>query len=417
MSGYAWSDNIGWISFNCTNPGNNCATSNYGVHKDATTGNLTGYAWSDNIGWIQFGGLSTFPTGPGTTAQNSQVVGTNLIGWARAVAGVGRTDGWDGWIALSGTGYGVTLNTTTNAFSNFAWGSDVVGWVSFSGNGYGVIIGAAPLTMSGTLTPATSSCIIASGASTCNINFSWTTTNPVATSSVTKPTNITVGTGNTGTNVPFSIKWGGETFYLYNNATLLAQSTIASTSVTCVGGTSWDGTKCAVAAASFFVTLSATPNPVTLLTGSTTGSTTLTWVTSPSPNVPTSCTATASPTNFAWSGAKAIAGGSQSITGLRAGTYNFTITCSKTTVIGTSATTITTPPSTVTVVVGPAVVSVAGRCSDPMKHYKCLVGGIETDTGTNRKSSSTRATWDCLGSGTGATAQCSEKKTPEYKEN
>ena len=56
MSGYAWSSNIGWISFNCTND-DTCSTVNYGVHKDED-GTIVGYAWSSNIGWIRFGGLS-----------------------------------------------------------------------------------------------------------------------------------------------------------------------------------------------------------------------------------------------------------------------------------------------------------------------------------------------------------------------
>lgn len=56
MSGWAWSENIGWISFNSTDdqdpstPGIQPATSNYGVNKNAD-GTLAGYAWSSNIGW------------------------------------------------------------------------------------------------------------------------------------------------------------------------------------------------------------------------------------------------------------------------------------------------------------------------------------------------------------------------------
>ena len=51
ISGYAWSNNVGWISLNCTNS-NSCATSNYGVHVNPSTGNFSGYAWNDNVGWI-----------------------------------------------------------------------------------------------------------------------------------------------------------------------------------------------------------------------------------------------------------------------------------------------------------------------------------------------------------------------------
>ena len=140
LGGYAWSPNIGWISFSCTNGANTCGTTNYGVHK--TSGGLLtgdeansvpGYAWSSSIGWIQFGGLSGFPSGSGTNAVNAQIDGSgNLIGWARALSYGG---GWDGWISLSGTSpnYGVTF--LSNAFSGYAWGSDVVGWINFDSGG------------------------------------------------------------------------------------------------------------------------------------------------------------------------------------------------------------------------------------------------------------------------------------------
>jgi len=74
LSGWAWSDNIGWISFNSTNT--NDAT-DYGVNENPD-GTLVGYAWSSNIGWIQFGGLSGFPNGSGTQQKNAQVNGNNL---------------------------------------------------------------------------------------------------------------------------------------------------------------------------------------------------------------------------------------------------------------------------------------------------------------------------------------------------
>ena len=78
LTGYAWSDNIGWISF---------ATSTYnqdGVSIDSS-GNISGYAWSDNIGWIKFGGLSVnFPSGSGTQSQDANINGNNFKGWARA---------------------------------------------------------------------------------------------------------------------------------------------------------------------------------------------------------------------------------------------------------------------------------------------------------------------------------------------
>lgn len=116
-------------------------TLTYGVYLDNATGMFSGWAWSDNIGWIKFGGLSGFPSGIGTVSQNVQLDSSNkIIGWARACAGTvtgdcssmeSRNDGWDGWISLSGTGYGVVLNGTD--LSGYAWGSDVIGWMDFTG--------------------------------------------------------------------------------------------------------------------------------------------------------------------------------------------------------------------------------------------------------------------------------------------
>lgn len=132
-SGYAWSDTIGWISLNNLNAGD---ATNYGVNID-TAGNFSGYAWSDNIGWVSFNAsqLSGCPSGSCAPFLDWD---TGIVsGWARACAGTAtgncgsqasRTDGWDGWIRLSG----LSVNTATGDFSGFAWGSDVVGWVDFS---------------------------------------------------------------------------------------------------------------------------------------------------------------------------------------------------------------------------------------------------------------------------------------------
>ncbi|MBU4141678.1 hypothetical protein KKE99_02290 [Patescibacteria group bacterium] len=49
LSGYAWSENAGWISF---------APSGGGVLLD-DTGDFSGYAWGENIGWVSFNCLNT----------------------------------------------------------------------------------------------------------------------------------------------------------------------------------------------------------------------------------------------------------------------------------------------------------------------------------------------------------------------
>ncbi|MBZ1356411.1 MAG: hypothetical protein KY054_01385, partial [Candidatus Nealsonbacteria bacterium] len=134
VTGWAWSENIGWISFNCTND-NSCGTHNYGVNID-TNGNLSGHAWSEHIGWINFNPAEP-PGGPSNSARVNIDSG-EVSGWVRALAG--GADGWDGWIKLRcegaecnpPLGYGVSINRDTGVFQNWAWGGDVVGWISFN---------------------------------------------------------------------------------------------------------------------------------------------------------------------------------------------------------------------------------------------------------------------------------------------
>ena len=157
VTGYAWSDNIGWIQMN-PSPG--------GVFLDDTNGNLSGYAWSDNIGWVNFNPTGPYPTSPNSGVKMNMSTG-QISGWARACAGMNdissppinqtqanntctgwtRTDGWDGWIRLRGNFHGVWIEDVAapdpDEFRNWAWGSDdasgvalegdeVIGWISFN---------------------------------------------------------------------------------------------------------------------------------------------------------------------------------------------------------------------------------------------------------------------------------------------
>lgn len=139
LTGYAWSDTptgnptgdrgAGWIHFDGTN---------YGVTEDATTGTLSGQAWSENVGWISFdeSDVNGCPSGTcrGTVDQTTGLV----TGWARALA---HDASWDGWIHFSSGGNygsGVVQDTSTCAWSGYAWGGSVLGWIHFtdySGNG------------------------------------------------------------------------------------------------------------------------------------------------------------------------------------------------------------------------------------------------------------------------------------------
>jgi len=245
LDGYAWSENIGWISLNCrtgsASGGSICGTSNYKVSVDPTNRNLVGYAWSPNIGWIRFNSLTGFPSGGGTTGassrlSNSDYANTSLVGWVRACAGTASSagncgssstntasGGWDGWISLNGSNYQVrTVNgvfvphsSLANRISGvstnrdgFVWGSTVVGWVDMATR----VSFYLPATIS-----ATNCTITTAGQGTCTGRLTWSmggnVTNPyvVRTSPLT-----TISQNRSGTNHNVTLNLGNNTYAVRN---------------------------------------------------------------------------------------------------------------------------------------------------------------------------------------------------------
>lgn len=83
LTGYA-SSSMGQISFDCaTSPsGNICGTSDYSVVNDGA-GNLSGWAWSDAVGWISFCGGASTSTCPGATSYQVSIDSNgDFHGWA-----------------------------------------------------------------------------------------------------------------------------------------------------------------------------------------------------------------------------------------------------------------------------------------------------------------------------------------------
>jgi hypothetical protein len=109
LEGYA-SSTVGSISLNCdaTNPSgvSVCGASNYAVANDGG-GNLSGWAWNDEIGWISFfwGNASANPSAPLTSLCSSY----ESLGYA-PTCGVAVKSG---------------------VFSGWAW-NDEIGWIDFS---------------------------------------------------------------------------------------------------------------------------------------------------------------------------------------------------------------------------------------------------------------------------------------------
>ncbi len=119
-----------------------CNVVNYGVNINAD-GIFSGYAWSENIGWISFNEdeLSGCPATPCRAWVDLST--KEVSGWARACAVFqtgcsGNLDpnrgGWDGWIRLRGLNYGVSLDTSVSPaeFQGWAWSDMVIGWISFN---------------------------------------------------------------------------------------------------------------------------------------------------------------------------------------------------------------------------------------------------------------------------------------------
>lgn len=132
-SGYAWSSNIGWISFNCKDITDLCATSNYRVYLDYSAesiAQLRGYAWSSNIGWISFepNDLAGCPTGP----CEARFAGTDFTGWGKVLS-TGEFISLNCESASScSSSYKATLDESVGDTRGWAWGAGVVGWISFN---------------------------------------------------------------------------------------------------------------------------------------------------------------------------------------------------------------------------------------------------------------------------------------------
>src|ERR1035437_5905849 len=98
--------------------------------------------------------------------------------------------------------------------------------------------GGGSATISGTLTPVSPTCTIASGASNCNVDLTWNVTNPENTSFVTSVGGTQVF-GNSGGPRAFLVPYSGRIFWLYNydGTNLLATSTATAS---CIAGTTWN---------------------------------------------------------------------------------------------------------------------------------------------------------------------------------
>ena len=125
--GEAWSDGMGWVSFNNCASSASCSGTSYGVTMNSSTGNLSGEAWADNFGWVSFN--SNAVTNCGAQPNVSLSTGAfSGFAWAENTAGTG----WDGCIALGAGsgGQGLQANTSTGAVTGTAWSDLNTMWIT-----------------------------------------------------------------------------------------------------------------------------------------------------------------------------------------------------------------------------------------------------------------------------------------------
>jgi len=96
----------------------------------------------------------------------------------------------------------------------------------------------------GTITASLPSCEIQSGQISCIIPFSWTTNNPIGTSTVTN-NGANVTSGNSGVGYPITVHYGSQTYVLSNSGYQLGTQTV---SASCAAGLTYNSTtgRCSV---------------------------------------------------------------------------------------------------------------------------------------------------------------------------
>lgn len=150
LHGWAFSENIGWISINVFTGG---GEQNYGVKVDSS-GNLTGFGWNrgtdllvGGLGWLKFDPSGPYPSSPSYSAKYDRTT-KKITGWARFCSGTVNNDctsttrsDFDGWVLLgpiniNGTDYGVRVDTSVYPAELYGWayGSEPIGWISFNCN-------------------------------------------------------------------------------------------------------------------------------------------------------------------------------------------------------------------------------------------------------------------------------------------
>lgn len=229
---------------------------------------------------VTVGGGSTEPTATiSANPSNTYSGGTSTITWNSTNA-----DSCTRKITAPTTSTIQTNGPTSGSFTTGALTVDTTYKVDCKKSGVHataettVTIGSLP-DPTGSISATT--CSIALNASTCTSNVTWSTSNITFPQSVAvtrnNPSNTSVGTGGSGTNVSSTVKYGDSTFYVYYGGTIIAQTAI---NTACTTNTAWDGTKCASSVGITPTgTLTAANNSCNITSGNSTCAISFSWTT------------------------------------------------------------------------------------------------------------------------------------------
>lgn len=143
VSGYLWggTEQVSDGTINGNETGVGWIDLSNKIDIPSSDGNVSGYGWSENIGWVDFepqnhcgsayvAASCTNPDGNHSTGVSRS--GDTLVGWARIVSIAVASDsnnsgGWVGWVKMNN----VSIDSATGQMSGYAW-SDELGWISFA---------------------------------------------------------------------------------------------------------------------------------------------------------------------------------------------------------------------------------------------------------------------------------------------
>lgn len=135
LSGWAWNDNYGWISF-CgtdTSPDSNCpsVTNPYYVSINPNTGLFSGYAWNDIIGWISFNCVDIGACG---TSDYKVVTSWVATSTSAAIESATFDTGVNGGAQINSFYWEGVQGTSTSVYFDFAASNSTSGPWNYFGN-------------------------------------------------------------------------------------------------------------------------------------------------------------------------------------------------------------------------------------------------------------------------------------------